>query len=160
MRLLVISDSHKRGDIVDRIINREDSARHIFFLGDVTADIEDFVYEYTDRTFHIVSGNCDFFSSYPSVSMEKIAGHSILYAHGHTYGVKEGLTAICEAAKERGCDIVLYGHTHKSDYFTEDNIIVMNPGSITRPRNDTFSFGVFEIENDTLSGCVCPADGY
>ncbi|MBQ2316107.1 MAG: metallophosphoesterase family protein [Clostridia bacterium] len=65
MRLLVISDSHKRGDLVDRIICREKEARHVFFLGDVVSDIEDFVYEYTDRIFHIVSGNCDFFRNFP-----------------------------------------------------------------------------------------------
>ena len=135
MKLLVISDSHRCGEIVDRIIRRHSEINHVFFLGDHADDIDDLRYEYTDRSFYILSGNCDFFSEYPSVSMEKIAGHSILYAHGHTYGVKEGLNAIYDAAKLRGCDIVLYGHTHIPDITYKDGIYFVNPGSCARPRD-------------------------
>lgn len=45
MRITVISDSHGRGSVVDRIIRRESNSQAVIFLGDVTNDIEDFVYE-------------------------------------------------------------------------------------------------------------------
>ena len=41
MRIVVISDSHGYGSIVDKIIRRESEADVIVFLGDVTGDIED-----------------------------------------------------------------------------------------------------------------------
>lgn len=145
MKLLVISDSHKGGEVVDRIIRRQTDAKHIFFLGDHADDIDDLRYVYTDRNFYILSGNCDFFSSYPNVSMEKIAGHSILYAHGHTFGVKEGLNNLCEAAKSRGCDIVLYGHTHIPDITYKDGMYLINPGSCTKPRNSKPTYALIDI---------------
>ena len=35
------------------------------------------------------------------------------------------------AAKERGCDIALYGHTHESDVHEEEGVLVVNPGCMT-----------------------------
>ena len=145
MKLLVISDSHKQSKVVDRIIRRCSDAKHIFFLGDSADDIDDLRYVYTDRNFYILSGNCDFFSSYPCVSMEKISGHSILYAHGHTYGVKESLETLVSVAKERGCDIVLYGHTHIPDITYKEGMYFVNPGSCTRPRNGKATYAIIDI---------------
>ena len=44
MRILVISDSHKRGDIIEKILYAQKEATQVFFLGDLASDIEDFVY--------------------------------------------------------------------------------------------------------------------
>ena len=81
MRIAVISDSHGRGSIVDRILRRERNADAIVFLGDVTSDIEDFTYEYTDKKFYIVSGNCDRFSRYPYSLVENIGGVKFFITH-------------------------------------------------------------------------------
>ena len=35
------------------------------------------------------------------------------------------------AAKERGCDIALYGHTHEADVHEEEGVLVVNPGCMT-----------------------------
>ena len=51
MRIAVISDSHGRGSIVDRILHRERNADAIVFLGDVTSDIEDFTYDIPTKSF-------------------------------------------------------------------------------------------------------------
>ena len=44
MRIVAISDSHKRSYVIDKILEAEKEAKHIFFLGDNTSDIEDFIY--------------------------------------------------------------------------------------------------------------------
>lgn len=82
MRIVVISDSHRRSGNIKKILDAQQSARHIFFLGDVTGDIEDLIRLYPDKTFHIVSGNCDCFSSYPSSDIANIAGHGIFLPTG------------------------------------------------------------------------------
>ncbi len=150
MRLLVISDSHKRGDLVDRIICREQSARHIFFLGDVVSDIEDFVYEYTDRVFHIVSGNCDFFSQFPAADMVDIENTRILFTHGHTYNVKYGTASLAAAAHDRGCKIALYGHTHISNIEYADGLYIVNPGALSGARSGQCSYAVIDIERNGI----------
>ena len=146
MRLLVISDSHKRGDLVDKIISREKEAKHIFFLGDIVSDIEDFVYEYTDRVFHIVSGNCDYFSEYPATDMADIGDIRVLFTHGHTYNVKYTTATLADAARSRGCKIALYGHTHISNIEYADGLYLVNPGTISGSRSGQCSYAVIDIE--------------
>lgn len=151
MRLLVISDSHRRSGVVDRIIQREPNAKHIFFLGDITEDIEDAIYEYTDRNFYIVSGNCDYFSRYKSSETVKIGNNKILLTHGHTFGVKAGNTGtLLKYAKENGCNIVLYGHTHIANVKYESGIYIVNPGSCSCSREGRESYAVIDILNNGI----------
>lgn len=155
MRLVVISDSHKRGWVVDKILQRETQARHIFFLGDVTADIEDFVYEYTDKKFYIVSGNCDYFSQYPTTDVARIGETNIFFTHGHTFGVKGGIGALSRAARAADCKIALYGHTHIPDIRYDDGLYIVNPGSCAQSRNGANSYAVIDIrENGILPAII------
>ena len=105
MRILVISDSHKHSHIIEQIINLQNTAKHIFFLGDNTADIEDFAYIYPERTFHIVSGNCDYFSTLPSTDLKEVGGVKILFTHGHTFRVKETLEHIKKQQKSEAAKL-------------------------------------------------------
>lgn len=135
MRIVVISDSHRRSSVIDKILSAQPQARHVFFLGDNVADIEDFEYLYPDKVFHIVCGNCDYASLAQTVGVEIIEGVKILYTHGHTFGVKHGTARLLEAAKQNGSKIVLYGHTHVSEILYEDGIYIVNPGSCSSPRD-------------------------
>ncbi len=150
MRIAVISDSHGRGGIVDRIICRESRADAIIFLGDVTSDIEDFTYEYTDKKFFIVSGNCDRFPSYPYSSVASIGGVNIFITHGHTLGVKGGTGALVAAARQADCQIALYGHTHIPNIKYEDGIYIVNPGSCSRSRDGGNSYAVIDIRDNGI----------
>lgn len=151
MRIAVISDSHGRGSIVDRIIRREYEAEVIIFLGDVTNDIEDFTYEYTDKKFFIVSGNCDRFSSdYPYSTVAKLGGIKIFITHGHTLGVKGGTGALSNAARQSGCKIALYGHTHIPNIKYEDGLYIVNPGSCSRSRDGGNSYAVIDIRDNGI----------
>lgn len=150
MRILVISDSHRKGNVVDKILSKHPEAGHVFFLGDVTGDIEDFQYEYTDKSFHIVSGNCDFASLYPSCGIEKIGDIGVFYTHGHTLSVKSGVSRLAEHARQRGCSIALYGHTHVSRILYEDGLYIINPGSCSQPREGKASYAVIDIEKNGI----------
>lgn len=150
MRILVISDSHRRGSIVDRIIERHPDAAHVFFLGDVTGDIEDLQYAYGDKKFHIVSGNCDFGFSYPTADIQEISGTKIFYTHGHNYHVKYGTTELRAAALARGCKIALFGHTHIPLISYEDGLYIVNPGSCAQSREGANSYAVIDIEKNGI----------
>ena len=51
-------------------------------------------------------------------------------------------------AEDENCSIVLCGHTHVSKIVKEGNITLMNPGSISRPRDSHCSYGIIEIEDN------------
>lgn len=146
MRLLVISDSHGKKGEIEKAIEAQSDAKHVFFLGDCVRDIEDYTYIYPDRTFHIVSGNCDFSCEFPCENETVIEGVRIFFTHGHSYAVKSGLCRLKQTAKNRLAKIVLYGHTHisKTDY--DDGIYFVNPGSLSSGRENGTSYAVIDIE--------------
>ena len=147
MRLLVISDTHGRPALIDRVLRRESDAREVFFLGDVVRDIEEIMPEYTDRNFHIVRGNCDYFCNYPlfDIAEYRECGVSVYFTHGHRHFVKSGADGILEAAKGVGADIALYGHTHVSGIEYRDGVYIVNGGSLALPRSGAASYAVIDI---------------
>ncbi len=150
MRITVISDSHRNERTVRGILADREDSKHIFFLGDITADIEDMNLEFSDKNFYIVSGNCDFCSSYPSSDIETVGGKKIFYTHGHTLGVKHGTERLLDTAKSLNCEIALFGHTHTSQILYEDGIYLVNPGSCSQPRDFHKSYAVIDIEENGI----------
>lgn len=146
MRILVISDSHRRTNVIDKILSAQTDAKYVFFLGDNVADIEDFEFLYPDKKFLSVSGNCDYASMIPCVGVENVAGKKILYTHGHTFNVKYGIERLKETARQNCYDIVLYGHTHVSKIVYDEGLYIVNPGSCSSPRNGSRpSYAVIDI---------------
>lgn len=150
MRIVVISDSHRNERTVKRILSDRGDSRHVFFLGDITADIENLSAKFPDKKFHIVSGNCDFFSSFPSCGIKTVGGKRIFYTHGHTLGVKHGLDGLIRTALANRCEIALYGHTHTSQILYENGIYIVNPGSCSEPRDSDKSYAVIDIEENGI----------
>lgn len=146
MRLLIISDSHRHSDTLKKIILSQPNAEEIFFLGDVTNDIESLTHIYTNRHFHIVSGNCDFLSKYPTTSIVTLNSKKIFLTHGHTLGVKSSVSYLLKAAKQQECNIALFGHTHIPYISYTDGIYTVNPGSCALSRNGRNSYAVIDIE--------------
>lgn len=146
MRIVIISDSHKRSDIVEKILYAQPTAKAVFFLGDNAGDIEDMQYIFPDKQFYILSGNCDYFSNFPSSNIVTVSGRKIFYTHGHTLSVKYGIQNLLKTAKQNGCDIALYGHTHISNILYEDGIYIVNPGSCSEAREGRESYAVIDIE--------------
>ena len=159
MRITVISDSHRNSRVIRKILNERTDSSTVFFLGDVTADIEDIMHEYPNKTFNIVSGNCDFFSIYPSAGIANVGGHNIFYTHGHTLSVKYGTERLIAAAKEKNCDIALYGHTHISKILYEDGVYLVNPGSCSSPREGRPSYAVIDIEKNGVMPIIINLTG-
>lgn len=145
MRIVIISDSHRRTGVIDKILSAQKEAKHVFFLGDNASDMEDFEILYPDKIFHIVSGNCDGFSLVPTTAIEVIKGKRIFYTHGHNFSVKYGIQRLKELATQNNYDIVLFGHTHISRILYEDGIFFVNPGSVSSPRESKASYAVIDI---------------
>ena len=69
-----------------------------------------------------------------AVSADQVETDMIFVTHGHYYGVSMDITGVIDEAKDRGCNAVFFGHTHKPLLETIDGVLALNPGSLTYPR--------------------------
>lgn len=143
-RIVVFSDTHRDINNCIRVLDNLIDVDMVIHLGDHTSDAEDISYLYPDIEFIKIRGNNDFDFSAPCEAIINCDGIKIFCCHGHMY-LQDTLFRL---AQDEGCDIVLCGHTHVSKIVEEDNITLMNPGSISRPRDSHCSYGVIEIEDN------------
>ncbi len=148
MKILVVADTHKNFEALDVCVKNNLDADIIIHLGDGEHEFNDIRKMYPEKAMIYVKGNTDF-GTYEETHVAKIGGYKIFCCHGHTMGVHDGLERLVSVAKENGCNIALYGHTHL--YKTEliDGVYVMNPGSLDSPRNHNKpTFGVIELSEE------------
>ena len=142
-RIIVISDTHRSIgnclDILDNIINID----IVIHLGDHTSDAEEISSIFPDVQMIKIRGNNDFDFSTPTELTLNVDGVKIFCCHGHMYSKK----SLFKIAHDEGCQIILCGHTHISEIYTDSEITLLNPGSISRPRDYHCSYGVIEIED-------------
>ena len=133
MRILIVSDTHGRESNLERVLEEVGNISHLIHLGDVEGQ-EDYIEAIADCPVHIVSGNNDFFSSLPREEELWIGNYHILMTHGHYYGVSMGTSVLEEEALARGFYVAMYGHTHRPEIEIKDDITILNPGSLSYPR--------------------------
>ena len=97
-----------------------------------------------------IKGNCDAevdemisgFELKNSVQMD-ISGKRFLFTHGHKNNI--------DNLPEEKIDVLVYGHFHTGFIKEKDNVICVNAGSITFPKNDTKnSYLIIEDNNIIL----------
>ncbi len=145
MRIIVISDSHGATRNIDYALLAHTDAKQVFFLGDNVQNIEYIKDFHPDRVFHIVSGNCDGATVYPTTDSCTLNGKKIIFTHGHNHSVKYTTQHLLTLARQNGADILLYGHTHIANISYEDGIYLVNPGSIALSRAGRNSYAVIDI---------------
>lgn len=150
LRIAVLSDSHGNTGAVFKALKAQPTAKHVFFLGDCVADIESAKETFPDKTFHVVSGNCDYYSFVPSTALENLNGTLIFYSHGHPYYVKQSTVPFMQAAERRGAKIALFGHTHVPLIKYENGLYLVNPGSLSLSRGGGESYAVIDIEENGI----------
>jgi hypothetical protein len=147
MRVLIVSDTHGSHRNLEKVIERTEGIDLLIHLGD-TEGKEDYIEALAGCPSYIVSGNNDFFSDLPREKEFMLEGKRVFITHGHPYYVSMGEERLRKAAKKRGADIAMYGHTHKPSLSVEDGVMVLNPGSIAYPRQAgrKATYMVMEIE--------------
>ena len=133
MKILIVSDTHGSLHNFDTVIEREKEIDMLLHLGDVEGD-DDYIEKVMDCPVHIVGGNNDYFSRLPGEMEIRIGSHKVFLTHGHGYHVSVDTRRLKQAARARGADIVMYGHTHRPEIDLEDDVKVINPGSLSYPR--------------------------
>ncbi len=147
-KILIVSDSHgRKGQIMD-LIDRITDLNHIFHLGDVVSDAID-LESISGLLVDYVAGNCDFNDMItPENKVVEILGKRFYLTHGHNERVKYSLKKLERLAKKEKFDGIFFGHTHEPymEYYGET--LIMNPGSISLPRNGKLpSYSIIQIDD-------------
>ena len=149
MKVLIVSDTHKSHDNLEQVIEMEKPLDHMIHLGDAEG-YEDLIESMAQCPLDIVAGNCDWGSDLPTEKMIELENHVILMTHGHEYYVSTGMETLIDRAVSSGADIVMFGHTHRPFYEETGEVTILNPGSISYPRQEGHvpSYAVMDIQKD------------
>lgn len=136
--LIVISDSHGRRAQVQKLYPLFSENDYIIHLGDGSSDLREVASLYPEKT-RICQGNCDFSYGEEELILEE-EDVRVFCCHGHKYGVKSRLDRLAARAKEQGCAIALYGHTHRAAAEEVNGVLCINPGALASYTDPSYCY--------------------
>ena len=158
MKILIFSDTHGSFAEMKKVIAEEKPIDVLAHCGDICGLFSSALGK-TDYQIRAVRGNCDYDTSLPETEVVELLTHKALLVHGHLHMVDNNNRYLVKTAKENGCDLALYGHTHVPEVVTEDGVLVINPGSLVRPRtrDGKGSYAVLTIDDATgrMDAVIC-----
>lgn len=148
MKILIISDTHGHHRNFDRVMERVGKMDMIIHLGDIEGG-EEYIKAVADCPVQCVAGNNDFFSELDREKEFYVGRYHIFATHGHYYYVSLNTERIKQEGLARKANIVMFGHTHKPLVEIGEDITIINPGSLSYPRQEgrRGSFILMEIDN-------------
>lgn len=133
MKVLIVSDTHRDNENFLKVLEKEKPIDMLIHCGDIEGS--EYLYqEAANCPCHMVMGNNDFFSMLPKEEEFYIGKYKVFLTHGHYYYVYMDNEKLKREAKERGADIVMFGHIHRPLVDISKDVIAVNPGSLTYPR--------------------------
>jgi hypothetical protein len=156
MKITVISDTHRNYARLKDVVDRNLDSDLFVHLGDGIHEVMDISSEYAKKYPHLdftyVRGNSDYIE-HDEEAVVEIAGLKIFCTHGHNFDIHWGLDKLTNHARDLGCKIALFGHTHIYRAEQVGSLYVMNPGSLDRPRGgNRATYGTITIsERGTVS---------
>lgn len=152
MRALIVSDTHGKHRNLDRALNAVGPVDMFIHLGDVEGG-ETYIDAVVECEKHIVRGNNDFFSDLPREEEFMLGSKRVFISHGHNYYVSLDPETIKGEGRARNADIVMFGHTHRPYLDVDKDITVLNPGSLSYPRQEGRRGSYMILEMDETGKC-------
>ena len=135
MNILIVSDTHGQNRNLELVLKKSGPLDLFIHLGDMEGS-EDYIRTICPCPAYMVAGNNDFFSDLEKEMEVEIGRYRVLLTHGHYYYASMGTGELWKEAKARGLDVVMYGHIHRPVLEKKDGITILNPGSLSYPRQD------------------------
>lgn len=147
MRILIVSDTHRMNDNYFKVLKRQKRIDMVIHCGDVEGS-EYALSESADCEVLMVSGNNDYFSELPREQEVSIGKYKVWVTHGHNYRVYMGTELLKQEARARNVQVVMYGHTHRPFLEIEEDLVTINPGSLSYPRQEGHkpSYALMELD--------------
>ena len=157
MRILVISDTHGKIDRVIEVYKRlaaEAPVDMIAHCGDFYADAKE-IRARLGVPMLAVKGNCDGCFDSESYGILETEFGSIFVTHGHMEDVDFNMQKLFYRAQEMGCVGAFFGHTHRSVFVETGGVYLLNPGSLSKPRDGSGgTFGLVMTSENELWGKI------
>ena len=134
-KILIVSDTHGHNSLYLQLVEKLSPLDMVVHCGD-TDGSDATITMSPDCPVCLVRGNNDYFSDAPRDAELQIGKHRIMVTHGHHYYISMGNEILKQEALARGCDIVMYGHTHRPVVDASTAVTAVNPGSLTYPRQE------------------------
>ena len=147
MKALIVSDTHRHNENFVKAVERTAPIDLVVHCGDIEGS-ELFISQAAGCPVQMVAGNNDFFSDLPAELTFQIDKLQVWVTHGHHYYVSMGTEFIMEEARERGVDVVMYGHTHRPSIEYGAGVVALNPGSLSYPRQEGRKPSYIVMETD------------
>lgn len=166
MKIMFISDIHGSYTWAKKAIEtyKEEKADKLVILGDILYhgprnDLPDGYHckkviallNPLKKDIIAVRGNCDSevdqmvldFPMRSDYALMDVDGHHFFLTHGHLYN-EDQLPLLNEN------DVLVYGHFHKPIAKVKDGIYIINPSSISLPKEGTNSYAIYENDEVTI----------
>ena len=149
MKVLIVSDTHRRNENDIKVLEQVSPVDLVIHCGDIEGS-EYLIAQSAGCPVQMVTGNNDFFSDLPREKEFNVGRYKVWLTHGHNYYVSMRNENLKHEARMHGVDIVIYGHTHKPVVDIEGDIIAVNPGSLTYPRQENRkpSYIIMELDRE------------
>ena len=147
MKILIVSDTHRYNTNFLKVVERTGPLDMVVHCGDIEGS-ELLISRAAGCPVEMVQGNNDFFSNLPKEKEFMIGQYKVWLTHGHNYYIAMNNEMIKREAREREADIVMCGHTHKPVVDIGYDVTLINPGSISYPRQENRkpSYIIMEID--------------
>lgn len=132
--IMIVSDNHGATKLLAQMLDNHRDADFFFHCGDSNLAAEHSLM----KNFICVKGNTDYMERYPLYQYAKLTtGENVWITHGHKQYVREkAAELISDTFTQKPIpDIVLYGHTHRVNAEMFQDVLFINPGSISQPRD-------------------------
>jgi putative phosphoesterase len=133
----VISDTH--GKLHPNVFSEFEGVKCIFHCGDIGKPeiLSDLA---VIAPVHAVPGNMDSSDLYPMLRMRNVVevdGLIFAITHGHLYPYppENSIARIIADCGSPSPHVVMFGHTHQFTFKHHGDVVVLNPGSASRPPN-------------------------
>lgn len=164
-RIAVFADSHANDTRFSAAIaiaadtGTIDAALH---LGDHASDISLLHVMQPEWPVFAVRGNNDYFDKNVADEILLFAGDfGLLASHGHHYSASQRAERLAERAASYGAKMACFGHSHVAFLEQIDGIWVLNPGSVSYPREANGpSFAIVTIAGEQCSVDIIRTDNY
>lgn len=149
MKILVVSDTHGHTKNLEKVLGKVGEIDLFIHCGDLEGS-EDYIRALVDVPCYMVAGNNDWFSDLQREHEITVDDYRVWITHGNNYGASMGTERLREEASARNVDVVMFGHTHKPLIEYRDNITIVNPGSLSYPRQNGRkpSYLIMEIDRE------------
>ncbi len=161
-KALLISDSHNQNEGMFAVIEYFSDVDAIFHMGDI-GNARPMLESKARCLAYMVRGNTDYDFELQLFVAIDFAGKRVVATHGHHYADYGVTDALRYFGEENHADVLLFGHIHRPELVRVGDMIICNPGSISRPRqrDRKNTFAIMSVEGDDISiqHYSCEVDG-